>query len=336
MEWNYLGNHEDLQAALADRTQLSDRLTPFESTLTVGDRLVIIQVESLGFDVMGTVMNGREVTPFLNQLKEQAYFYRVTAPVYNGSADADFSMLNGTEPSKNTVNYKFPAYPFENALPQFLSNYDYRTTAVMGGRGVVYNRRSAFEKMRFSRLLFAEEIVEKYSGKISNLGIRDAELLPLSSLMLRETAEKSCHFVVTVGSHLPFNTLHDSEKEIFPNSLDVNENYFNSVRHVDNMLRNYIVSLPANTTVVIYGDHTAPISYPGYQTDRSGQFHRVPYLIYNVGQNIARSQRTRGQEVATSGQLTLTDMANYLRAQVVRSQPSPDAGPRDVRLTSNP
>ncbi len=334
MEWRYLGNQDVLQRALADRTQLSDRLTSVESPLAVGNRLVIIQVESLGFDVMGAVINGKEVAPFLNQLKDQAFFYRVTAPMYNGSADADFSMLNATEPSKNTVNYHIPGYPFDNALPRFLTNYDYRTTALLGGRGIIYNRRAAFEKMHFAQALFAEEIMEKYSGRIDNLGIRDSDLLPISSLLLRQAADKACHFVVTVGSHAPFDMVRDSEKEIFSNSTDSNENYFNSIRYVDNSLRNYIVSLPVNTTVVLYGDHTAPISYDGYTTDRSGNFHHVPCLIYNVGQDIASLQRTRGHDVATSGELTLTDMANYLRAQVAQSQQSP-ATAHDVRLTSN-
>jgi hypothetical protein len=334
MEWKYLGNRQTLQTALDDRKQSSDRLTPVESPLTVGDRLVIIQIESLGYDVIGARMNGHEVTPFLNQLKDQSYFYRVTAPVYNGSADADFSMLTGAEPSKTTVNYTLPAYPFDHALPAFLSNFNYGTTALLGGRGVVYNRRAAFEKMNFSKVLFAEEIVERYSGRIANLGVSDAELMGLSSLLMRQGTKKTCHFLVTVGSHAPFNTLANSQKEVFPNSIDANENYFNCVRHVDNTLRDYVMSLPANTTVVIYGDHTAPISRPGYQTDRDGTSHRVPYLIYNVGQNLSRSQRTRDSSVARGGQLTLTDMANYLRAQVAQSQASPSELP-DLRLTAN-
>lgn len=334
MEWMYLGNEEVLKSALADRMQSSDRLTPVEAPLSVGNRLVFIQVESMGFNVMGAVVNGKQVTPFLNQLKDQAFFYRVTAPTYNGSADADFSMLTATQPSKNTINYNIPGYPFDNALPRFLAKFDYRSTALMGDRGNFYNRRLAYEKMRFTQTLFAEEIVAKYAGRIESFGIRDSDLLPISSLLLRKSTDKVCHFVVTVSSHGPFNTVRDSEKEIFPNSKDMNENYFNSIRYVDNTLRSYIVSLPTNTTVVIYGDHTSPGSYEGYTRDRSGQNHRVPCLIYNVGRDIGNLQRTRGQDIATSGELTLTDISNYLRAQVAQSQESaPNA--QDVHLASS-
>src|SRR4029078_8074515 len=86
----YLGNREILERAIEERQLKLDRLTPVESSFTPGKRLIVVQAESLDFSALGYKVNGEEVTPFLNRLREQSMFYRIQAIHFNGSADADF------------------------------------------------------------------------------------------------------------------------------------------------------------------------------------------------------------------------------------------------------
>ena len=71
-EFHYLGGREVLAEALRRRETKSDRLTPLETTIPIHDRLVIIQAESLDYNVLGQEVHGQEVTPLLNSLRVHA------------------------------------------------------------------------------------------------------------------------------------------------------------------------------------------------------------------------------------------------------------------------
>ena len=129
-EFYYLGKREVLASAIRQRQMTSDALTPVEASIPIRRKIVIIQAESLDFNVLGCHFNGREVTPFLNRLRERSLFYRITAARYSGSADADFVMLNGVMPSKHIITYNIPTYPYHNTLPQFLAQFGYPPTQV--------------------------------------------------------------------------------------------------------------------------------------------------------------------------------------------------------------
>ena len=171
-ECRYLGRHEVLAGAKRQREIVLDRLTPIESPITIHRRLIIIQAESLDFNVLGYKVNGQPVTPFLNRLREQSLFYRIAAARYIGSADADFVMLSGVMPSTRIITYNIPNYPYENTLPQFLSHYGYRTAAFHGNTGNFYNRRNAFKKMKFSEIHFREEMASRDGFAETKLGSR--------------------------------------------------------------------------------------------------------------------------------------------------------------------
>src|SRR5205085_2531939 len=68
----YLGSSEILERAIEERQFKLDRLTPVESSFTPGKRLIVVQAESLDFAALGYKVNGEEVTPFLNRLREQS------------------------------------------------------------------------------------------------------------------------------------------------------------------------------------------------------------------------------------------------------------------------
>ena len=69
-------------------------------------------------------------------------------------------------------------------------------------------------------------------------------------------------------------------------------------------------SLPDDSVIVVYGDHASHVDFGQNNSDNGDEF--IPFLIHKVGRNLAQRQRTRDQEIATSGELTLLDAAGYI------------------------
>lgn len=312
----YLGRHEVLAGAKRQREIVLDRLTPIETSVSIHRRLIIIQAESLDFNVLGYEANGQQVTPFLNRLREQSLFYRIAAARYIGSADADFVMLNGVMPSTRIITYNIPNYPYDNTLPQFLSHYGYRTAAFHGNTGNFYNRRNAFKQMNFSEIHFMEEMTSRDSLPSRTWGIDDRDVLEFSARRLEATVDPVCHFIITLTTHTPYTLIPTTEREIFAKPQSMAQDYLNNMRYLDNLLRDYIGSLKT-ATVVIYSDHSAdPAVAPEFKPHWDGQNEFVPCFIYNTDEDLGSQRRTRGQPIASDGTLTLLDITTFLRGLV--------------------
>ncbi len=317
-EFHYLGRREVLAEAMRRRQLTSDRLTPLETAIPIRDRLVIIQAESLDYNVLGLEVHGEEVTPLLNSLRKRSLFYRIAAARYVGSADADCVMLTGVPPSLHMVTYNLPGYPYDDSLPHCLARFGYRTTAFHGNTGNFYNRRNAFEKMGFAEINFSEELTGLYRLPMSKLGVADHEVLSFSARQLSKSSGRECHFVITLTTHTPYNSLTPEQRELFPRPRSMAENYLNNMRYLDNQLRAYLTS-GAPATVVIYSDHPAsPGTTPDFKPDRDGSLEFVPCFIHDTELDLGGLQQTQ-QRIARDGTLTLVDISNFLRGQVSRA-----------------
>jgi phosphoglycerol transferase MdoB-like AlkP superfamily enzyme len=227
-------------------------------------------------------------------------------------------MLNGVMPSTHIITYNIPGYPYHNTLPQFLTQFGYRTSVFHGNTGNFYNRRAAFEKMGFAEIHFEEEMIEREQLPQIGWGIEDKQVLEYSSRLLRQSTGNVCHFIITLTTHTPY-TLLGGEREIFSSPQTIAQNYLNNMRYLDNQLRDFIGSL-TSATVVIYSDHPAdPAVAPEFAPDCRGQREFVPCLIYDTESDLAAIQRTRDQSIAEDGSLTLLDICTYLRNQIAVS-----------------
>ncbi len=330
-EWYYLSDGRLLDRAMERRRISYDRLTPVEADIPIHDRLVILQAESLDTNILGYRVDGVEVTPFLNRLRDLSMYYRVRAMHANGSSDADFVALNGVAGSAHENTYMIPEYPYINTTPQLLARRGYSTYSFHGNSGEFYRRRLAFQQMGFAGLYFRRELEGDYGLKADRWGVRDRDVLNLSAQQLREAASPTCHFVITLTTHTPYTLLAPSEKEIFPNARTSVENYVNNMRYLDNCLRDYITSLGSGTTVMIYADHPTEVGDDQFSSDRLDGREFIPCFIYDADQDLSKVQKTRKQVLSRDGSLNLVDVINYLRGQITRShQPlkAPDADAR--------
>ncbi len=345
-EFVYFSDGALLEHALAQRQISSDKLSQIERHVELPDRLVVIQVESLGCSIVGHSTAGKEITPFLNRLRETSAFYRIRAIHYTCSANADFAMLNAVEPSRQMVPYKILGYPYGDALPHLLNGLGYRTVAIHGMSGAFFARAQAYERMGFSQRLFREQLRKECGAPLTNSIVADRDVFEISARMLETAKEPVFHFIATMSSHGPFRFIEPGEAEIYPSPSDVRQRYLNSMRYVDNALRDYFARLPKGTLIVVYGDHPANVARREFATDYSGTNEYVPCFIHVTGENLATRQETRGRAIATDGSLSLIDVANYLRKSVgcrssietdrtVRQSPNGD-GPKGLAIHDRP
>lgn len=304
-----------LEEALVKAEAKSDVLSKLEPPLNLGDKIAIVQVESLDFDAIESTVdvNGKteQVMPFLRGLQAQSMRYSVKPFHSTGSSEADFSMLTTATPNGRVNPFQVYGFPYEQSLPWLAQQQGYDPIAFHGNTGEFFHRRKAYEQMGFSQLYFTEELRPlKVSGQW------DRELLDFSADLMQKATEPTLHFVITITSHGPFDKLPAAERELFKEPSTEQQRYLNSMRYVDRVLQRYIEQLPADTTVVMYGDHESNIH--GYGETET-HHDRVPWLIYQKGNDLSGQQKSLETGLALSGELTQLDMVCYFRNRLANS-----------------
>ncbi|MDB6017345.1 MAG: hypothetical protein JWR19_1834 [Pedosphaera sp.] len=304
---------------LAELQKVSpDRLTATEPAWPVGDKVVVLQLESFGWNVVNHHINGREVTPYFNSLVHSSRLFKIQAYHAIGTADMDYAVLSGGTPSPHLISYFVPDIDYTNALPRFMQQHGFRTVALHGATGEFYSRRNNFVRMGFDEIQFREDFRGR-PVKHSYWGVRDEELFRISSEKMRNARGPEFHFIITLDTHGPFNLIHEDEKEIFPGSPIWQENYFNSMHALDRNLRDYVESLPTGTTVILYGDHTSGVEYDTFKPAREGDVEYVPCLVH-VRRAPESWPAVETTPSSLPSDLRMLDVMNFLRRQVAREQ----------------
>ncbi|MDR1268555.1 MAG: sulfatase-like hydrolase/transferase [Planctomycetaceae bacterium] len=298
----------------------TDQLTPLETPLELPRQIVVVQVETLDFTIIERKFNEKIVTPFLNELKKQSFFYKVNTFHYHGSADADFAFLARREPSRHLLNYKIKTYPYDDALPHKFNECGYKNYSFHNANRLYFNRHSAFQKMGITDINFIEDMITKYNLQTELIygwnAVQDDVLFRIVSENVHAEKNKSFFFVITLIGHVPFTAI--TEQGIFPNPTSPKERYANTIHVMDRQFRTFYESLPDGTMVIVYGDHSSNIASPEY-TSRDSEGDYTPCMISIVGKSIANQQKT-DPLFALSGQLSLVDIANYLWEQLQQVQ----------------
>jgi phosphoglycerol transferase MdoB-like AlkP superfamily enzyme len=306
-----------LKSAIETAKQRSDHLASQEALLQLGDRLAVVQVESLGLDVLDAQVDGQWVMPFLHDLKTRSMFFVVQPAHKTGSSDADFTLLTDSMPNGRIAPFRIEQYPYANALPELARKQGFASIAMHGNTGSFFNRRQAYEKMGFSEIYFAEEL-HKLGCAIPHGGVLDGDVFRLSAQWMQQAKLPTIHFIVTLTSHGPFNRLTPEQRELFPSPANEKEAYLGCMRYVDRVLEAYLKSLPEGTVLVLYGDHESGVR--GIQETPKPPMELVPWMIYRKGENLAESQWTRQADLSQSGQLHQLDLATFLHKSLKTSQ----------------
>ncbi|PUU92226.1 MAG: sulfatase [Halanaerobium sp.] len=260
--------------------------------------VIVIQLESMDAKLIDYQYNGREVTPFLNQLKDKSkYFSDIYAHHINGSFDAEFSFLTSLYPINR--NYAFRSNDMRefNTIVNLLRQDNYNTYAFHGNKEGFFYRDKGYLEMGFDRFYSREDFSaeEGIVGEDTYLGINDYDLFDQSVEYLQTAEEPFFSIFITVSSHTPFNFY--PEEYAVEQFSDIEStlvrDYFNSMNFVDRSLKMFFEKIKENslmedTLFVIYSDHVADIDKEEYQS--GGEFannrnikepEHIPLFIYH-------------------------------------------------------
>jgi len=309
---DYDGIRDNAMKRLAQPTE---RLLEHVAPVTIGDRLAVIQVESLDDAVINFDIEGREVTPRLNEWANAGSYLRVQAPKRNGSCDSDFALLFGALPSTRMAPYRVPEFPFERSITNTLHDRGYNTSIYHNVSGNFFERRTAFGHMNFDRSTFREEMLERIDIEDPQWTLEDRVMLEMATNE-RENPDKFFEFLITGTSHTPYLfSLGDHERTFFPKPNTRTEAYFDTINYVDKYIGEYVDNLPDNTVVVIYGDHWSRGRHKGvgYASLKRRGFGIVPALLFRKTADGVEPLFEIDGRVSHSANLRLVDMTAWLR-----------------------
>ncbi|NLK43451.1 MAG: LTA synthase family protein [Tissierellia bacterium] len=221
--------------------------------------LIVVQVEAMQEFVVGLNIEGQEVTPFLNKLKNNSfYFNNIYHQVAGGNtSDAEFMLNNSMYPTiTGAVNYLYPTNDFLS-LGKVMKDLGYVSYAFHGYESSFWNREAVYRNYNYDKYFSMNdfELNEKRGWAISD------ESFFKQSLDISLKNDKFFSFLITLSSHHPYDAFGDID--LYTGEFEGTQvgNYLKSMRYVDTAIESLFKELEErgqleNTLIVIYGDHS--------------------------------------------------------------------------------
>ncbi len=239
-----------------------------------GSNVLMIQLESLQYFVVGMEIEGQEVTPFLNRLRRQSLYAEALDQTAGGStSDTMLLMLNSLHPpSGGPFCFLFPTNS-TRALPRILSEQGYSTLHVMSYDGAFWNTRVMAEYFGFERQLFSPDLPPPGRGELVGWDLGDAPLFERLMPLLTEQPQPFFCYVTTTMMHYPFLELRPHQKLLeLPGHLEgtMAGRYLQLARYRDSAVELLVARLQEaglweNTVLLMCGDHRARMDEAEYR-----------------------------------------------------------------------
>lgn len=261
-----------------------------------GKNLVVLQIESLEDFVINKKIDGQEITPTLNSiLKNSYYFPNIYEENLTGfSSDADLMVNTGMLPITNTAtSFAYPSRTL-TTLPSILEKNGYTTVSAHPEVAGSWN----WGEVHHSLLKFKNSytLYDFNEDEIIGLGISDKSYLTQLATKAGDLKQPFYLFTVTLTNHGPFE-IDDAHTTIkIPSEIEgtLIGQYFKTVRYTDEAIKMFMDKLKEegrfdDTVFVIYGDHAGPNKYYKEQlkdVNFDGNYwklneKKVPLIIYN-------------------------------------------------------
>ena len=244
------------------------RIATFSPGAYAGKNVILIQVEALNTMVMQQKIGGVEITPNLNALINESWYFPNTYSQtgMGNTADAEFLVNTSMYPPKSQaapvayVDRKIPA------LPRLLGQQGYDTFTVHANKVGYWNRKELYAALGFSR--YYDRNFFRSEDMFNEMGSSDEVLFRDTGKLLRQVDSTSTPFytqVITLSAHTPFDLVPQNRRPMRTHSDykgSLMGDYISSESYSDFALGQFISQLRAdgiwdNSIVMIYGDHTA-------------------------------------------------------------------------------
>lgn len=260
----------------------------------------MISLESLQSFVINETIEGEEITPFLNELiKESYYFEEFYHQTEQGkTSDSEFIIDTSWFPRPSGAVFFTHGQNHFNALPSILKENDYYTTVFHANNKSFWNRDIVYENFGYDHFYEINDY-ELTEENTVGWGLKDTEFFKQSIPYLKELPQPFYSKFITLTNHFPYEL--EEEDRMVPefdsNSRTVNQ-YFPTVRFMDEAVKLFFeeikqAGLYENSIFILYGDH---YGISQNHNDAMGQFlqkeitpfeavqlQRVPLIIHIPG-----------------------------------------------------
>ncbi|MDQ0244434.1 phosphoglycerol transferase MdoB-like AlkP superfamily enzyme [Bacillus fengqiuensis] len=265
-----------------------------------GKNVILISLESTQNFVINEKINGKEITPFLNDfLKESYYFDNFYHQTGQGkTSDAEFLVENSLYSlGRGSVFFTHSSNEY-NATPEILKQQGYYTAMLHANNKSFWNRDIMYPKLGFDRYFSLTDYEVTPENSIG-WGLKDTAFFDQSIEHLKSLPQPFYTKFITLTNHFPFE-LNEEDKmvdEYDSNSRTLNR-YFPTVRYTDEAVKHFITRLKEeglydDSIIIMYGDHygisqnhnVAMSQYLGEEVTPfvSTQLQRVPLIIHIPG-----------------------------------------------------
>jgi len=312
-----------------------------------GKNVLIVQLEAFERWLIGAKVNGQEVTPFLNKLRDQGVFYPDIFDIaaQSHTADCEYLVLNSNHPLPDApVAFRAEDNHFVT-LATTLRDAGYSTLSMHGYRRGMWNRAVLHPRYGFTHSLFAEELGE---DPRVGWGLDDHTFFQKLVVAAKKERAPWLLYAITLSSHHPYSDIPYNRRRLRLGRLEntMVGGYLHSAAFVDDAVSQLFDQLRAadllrDTMVVLYGDHAALIqSSPRDRatlasstnlskdtTDHigTGSINRVPLLVL-----LPQSQTPQVAHVTGSQMDVGPTILHYLGVEPPRSFMGHPLLPEDV------
>ena len=289
--------------------------------------VIFIQVESLENAVIGTKINGVEITPNLNALTKEGLYYSnyYTQVGMGNTADAEFTTLNSLYPLPDSVAFVDHAQNAYTAFPQLLVTHGYDTNVFHGDVSTFWNRANIYPSLGYQTWFMKNTFTATRQIGITGLG--DEDFFQQSLPKIETLKEPFMATLITLSSHTPFILPEDLRTLSIPASSGLNDtqkHYLESIQYTDKVLGDFIdqlkkTNLYDHSVIVIFGDHgsyTGISKALGVETNAVDEMNnaQVPLLI------LAPETGLKGEQTIPASHIDVyPTIANLLGLEIPRS-----------------
>ncbi|UOQ86004.1 LTA synthase family protein [Gracilibacillus salinarum] len=280
-----------------------------------GKNVIFISLESLQSFVINNTMNGEEVTPFLNDLIGDSYyfenFYHQTEQ--GKTSDSEFIVENSLYPSPRGAVYFTHSSNDFHSLPEIIGNNGYYSTVFHSNNKSFWNRDVMYDNLGYDHF-YSETAFEVTEENSVGWGLKDKPFFEQSMKYLQQLNQKEQPFYskfITLTNHYPFEL---SEEDATIDPYDSNSNtlnhYFQTVRYMDEAVEEFFNHLKEtgvydDSIIILMGDHYGISDFhkkamsqyldTEYTDFQHVQLQRVPFIVHIPGEEGKTFSKVAGQ-----------------------------------------
>ncbi|NGZ74764.1 LTA synthase family protein [Saccharibacillus alkalitolerans] len=304
----YVDHKADTSAAAGTSGQ-----SPAHFGAAKGKNVIVVQMESFQTFPIGYKLDGTEVTPNLNKLVEESfYFPHIYQQIGQGNtSDAEFISNTSIYPTAQiamSTGYGDRVIP---SSPRLLEEKGYKTATFQVNSATFWHRNQLYPALGFQHYY---DKPSYNNDHFNNFGASDEEMYRVGLEKIDEmTADGSPFYVqfVTTASHAPFDVPEEFPQIDIPDRLQGTQlgRYMNAQHYTDYALGKLIDSLKAkglweDTLLFVYGDHgglSTAENDPEWVSSMLGISYEANASRFNIPLLIHVPGAEKGQKIELAG-----------------------------------